>query len=379
MYNSYKGQTSLIPNDQETTCTTKDSTAVATQQTKYIYIVTRQIQYIVIGGHDPTPTSVAHGTGENKCHHDFHSHSLMTPTPPAEAPDGGERFSATFEQDDLQPYEEKTTHSLNADEDNGSAQGSQKHFNCARLNRQPKHPKLAAKRRRKRENKANKKHKDRMEWDAMCEVTDSDREEINDFMNEEGLQAGLPVFHYYSLVRRAYTWATANLQEPLLALEDIENWKVRSTTPHPAVLSDPPLERCHEYFEKCWQVLAPKIQQRERCSRADAEDIAAETVGDLTCYMFGIWDEKCVAHSAATKPGVDFEDQREIGTTGENTANQTEQHTNEPGCNTTSRFDPFDPNAWRGALQSTNCRSTGVVSTPSQVLDPPVVYFECAD
>ena len=292
--------------------------------------------------------------------------------------DGGVCFCPTAVQDVVQPDEDSTTCFLHADEEHESVQGSM----CDHPSRQPKHYRLGAKRRRKKGNKAKKKHKEQKDWDAMCGLADSDREETHDFITAQGLEAGLPVFHYLVLVRLAYIWATTNLQDPLQALEDIENWKVRGTRPHPAVLSFPPLLECHEHFEKCWQFLAPRIQQKECCSRSVAEDLAAETVADLICYMFGIWDERSMASTSTTKPAADLGELRETGVRGETIATQTEEHANEPGCNASFRSDPFDSEAWRCALQPTTRQRTGsagVESTPSQVLDPPSLYFECAD
>jgi hypothetical protein len=311
----------------------------------------------VLGTQERPQAQAAHGTGDGLfCSSTSHHDPSLPITRPVLGYTGDGCTNQLTTQGALQLDTETATNL--PQEDIGNSFGEKGNHIHPRPSTKDK--KLANKRRRRKLRKAKKKQQDQSEWDVLNELACHDREEVIDFMNEQGLRAGPPVFQYMALVWQIYKWAEQNKQDPNIALEDIENWRVRQPEPHPALQRFPSLMNCAEHFEKCWRWLAPQIQQRDKCIRAVAEDRAAEVVSDLYCYLFGVWDERGSNSTSTTESMLDLEHSIETGTQRETTPQQGGRNLDQ--LRTCNHCDPFNHSRW-----------SWIVSTGNSCTSPPLV------
>ena len=156
-----------------------------------------------------------------------------------------------------------------------------------------RHSKLSSKRRRRRANKALNKIQGTLD-DKLLDSFRLDADGPADvFLANQGLSIGNPVKEYLRLLKKVHYWARKQGIEPVEALEDIENWRVRSFDAHPATTEFKELDELTNSpspFEKALKHLAPQIVEKDSRDQEEAEDEAGYVIADLYSFMFTYWD-----------------------------------------------------------------------------------------
>ena len=154
--------------------------------------------------------------------------------------------------------------------------------------------KLSSKRRRRKASKAQKKLQGKLDEQLLDTLSLEADDHADGFLANQGLSNGNPVREYLRLLRKVHYWARKHGVEPVEALEDIENWRVRSLDAHPATVEVKELLELANNpspFEKAWKHLAPQILENDDCDEKVAEDVASSVIADLYNYMFTYWDD----------------------------------------------------------------------------------------
>ena len=153
--------------------------------------------------------------------------------------------------------------------------------------------KLSSKRRRRRASKAQNKLQGIMDDNLLdtLRLEADDRADV--FLANQGLSIGSPVKEYLRLLVKVHFWARKHGVEPVEALEDIENWRVRSLDAHPATVEFKELDELANSpspFEMALKHLAPQIVENSDHDQEEAEDKAGFVIADLYSFMFTYWD-----------------------------------------------------------------------------------------
>ena len=154
--------------------------------------------------------------------------------------------------------------------------------------------KLSSKRRRRKVKKAQRKLQGKLDEQALDALWIEANDPADAYLATQGLSNGNPVREYLRLLKKVHYWARKYSIEPVEALEDIENWSVRSLDAHPAAVEVKELLELTSNpspFEKAWKHLAPQILDTGYFDKETVDDVASEKIADLYNHMLTYWDD----------------------------------------------------------------------------------------